>query len=87
QEVEGESFVVRLVLNASDRRGLYADVMSAVSGTGTNIRRADLHAKDGSAFGTILVEVDNLTHLAKVLKAVKRVKGVHNIERRDAPVQ
>jgi len=87
QEVEGESFVVRLVLNATDRRGLYADVMSAVSGTGTNIRRADLHAKDGAAFGTILVEVDNLPHLAKVLKAVKRVKGVNNIERRDAPVQ
>jgi GTP pyrophosphokinase len=87
QEVEGESFVVRLVLNATDRRGLYADVMSAVSGTGTNIRRADLHAKDGAAFGTILVEVDNLPHLAKVLKAVKRVKGVNNIERRDSPVQ
>ena len=84
QEVEGESFVVRLVLSATDRRGLYADVMSAVSGTGTNIRRADLHAKDGTAFGNVYVEVDNLSHLAKVLKAVKRVKGVHNIERREA---
>ncbi|MEK6689285.1 MAG: bifunctional (p)ppGpp synthetase/guanosine-3',5'-bis(diphosphate) 3'-pyrophosphohydrolase [Gemmatimonadota bacterium] len=85
QEVEGESFMVRLVLSATDRRGLYADVMIAVSGTGTNIRRADLHAKDGTAFGNIYVEVDNLSHLAKVLKAVKRVKGVHNIERREAP--
>lgn len=85
QEVEGESFVVRLVLSATDRRGLYADVMTAVSGTGTNIRRADLHAKDGTAFGNVYVEVDNLSHLAKVLKAVKRVKGVHNIERREAP--
>ena len=81
QEVEGESFMVRLVLSATDRRGLYADVMIAVSGTGTNIRRADLHAKDGTAFGNIYVEVDNLSHLAKVLKAVKRA-GVHNIERR-----
>ena len=85
QEVEGESFVVRLVLNAEDRRGLYADVMNAISGTGTNIRRADLHAKDGSAFGTVFVEVDNLPHLDKVMKAVRKVKGVQNIERREAP--
>jgi ACT domain len=36
-------------------------------------------------FGTIFVEVDNLPHLAKVLKAVRRVKGVTEIERREAP--
>ena len=36
-------------------------------------------------FGTIFVEVDNLPHLGKVLKAVRRVKGVTEIERREAP--
>jgi guanosine-3',5'-bis(diphosphate) 3'-pyrophosphohydrolase len=83
QEMQGESFAVRLMLNAVDRRGLYADVMNAISQTGTNIRRADLHARDGAAFGTILVEVDNLPHLDKVLKAVRRVKGVTLVSRRD----
>jgi len=34
-------------------------------------------------FGTIFVEVDNLPHLAKVLKAVRRVKGVSTVERRE----
>jgi len=84
QEVEGESFAVRLVLNAEDRRGLYADIMSAISQTGTNIRRADLHTRDGSAFGAIFIEVDNLPHLDKVLKAVRKVKGVMGVDRRDA---
>ena len=83
QEQEGESFAVRLVVNAEDRRGLYADILQAISGTGTNIRGADLHTKDGSAFGTVFVEVDNLTHLAKVLKAVRRVKGVSSVDRRE----
>ena len=83
QEQQGESFAVRLVLNAADRRGLYADILQAVSQTGTNIKRADLHTKDGAAFGTILVEVDNLTHLAKVLKVVRRVKGVTSVDRRE----
>ena len=58
-------------------------VAPAVSATGTNIRRADLHTKDGSAFGTIFVEVDNLTHLAKVLRGIRRVKGVVSIDRRE----
>jgi len=85
QEVEGEAFSVRLALSGEDRRGLYADIMSAISATGTNIRSADIHTKDGTVFGTVFVEVDNLTHLAKVLKAMRRVKGVVEVERREAP--
>jgi GTP pyrophosphokinase len=85
QETAGESFAVRLAVSGEDRRGLYADIMEAVSQTGTNIRGADLHTKDGSVFGTIFVEVDNLPHLGKVLKAVRKVKGVTEIERRDSP--
>ena len=85
QETAGESFAVRLAITGEDRRGLYADIMEAVSQTGTNIRGADLHTKDGSVFGTIFVEVDNLPHLGKVMKAVRKVKGVTDIERRDSP--
>ena len=76
---------MRLAVTGEDRRGLYADIMEAISQTGTNIRGADLHTKDGSVFGTIFVEVDNLPHLGKVMKAVRRVKGVTEIERREAP--
>ena len=85
QETAGEAFAVRLAVTGEDRRGLYADIMEAISQTGTNIRGADLHTKDGSVFGTIFVEVDNLPHLGKVMKAVRRVKGVTEIERREAP--
>jgi guanosine-3',5'-bis(diphosphate) 3'-pyrophosphohydrolase len=76
---------VRLAVSAEDRRGLYADLMEAISQTGTNIRGADLQTRDGSVFGNVFVEVDNLTHLAKVLKAVRRVRGVTHVERREAP--
>ncbi len=84
QEQSGETFAVRLVVTGEDRRGLYADIMQTISQTGTNIRGADLHSKDGSIFGTVFVEVDNLPHLAKVLRAIRRVKGVATVERREA---
>jgi (p)ppGpp synthase/HD superfamily hydrolase len=38
-------------------------------------------------FGTVFVEVDNLPHLAKVIKAVRRVKGVTDVERREPTPQ
>ena len=84
QESEGEVFVVRLAVGGEDRRGLYADICEAVSETGTNIRSADLASKDGAVYGSMLVEVENQTQLNKVLRAVRKVKGVTRVARRDS---
>jgi GTP pyrophosphokinase len=84
QESEGETFVVRLAVGGEDRRGLYADICEAISGTGTNIKSADLASRDGAVFGAVLVEVENQTHLNKVIRAVRKVKGVTDIARRDS---
>ncbi|HEX9691529.1 MAG TPA: bifunctional (p)ppGpp synthetase/guanosine-3',5'-bis(diphosphate) 3'-pyrophosphohydrolase [Gemmatimonadales bacterium] len=83
QAVEGEVFVVCLGVGGEDRRGLYADLMEAVSGTGTNIKSAELWSRDGGMFGNVLVEVENHNHLAKVMRTMRRVKGVHEVERRE----
>jgi GTP diphosphokinase / guanosine-3',5'-bis(diphosphate) 3'-diphosphatase len=87
QESEGETFVVRLAVAGEDRRGLYADICTAISESGTNIRSAELATRDGAAFGAILVEVENQTHLNKVIRAVRRVKGVTDVSRREAGPQ
>jgi GTP pyrophosphokinase len=83
QEVEGEVFTVRLELHGEDRRGLYADICTAISGTGTNIRNVELASGEGGMTGHVIVEVENLSHLNKVAKAVKRVKGVTDVGRRE----
>ena len=86
QEAEGEAFAVRLALSRrGPARALRRHHGRRSAPTGTNIRPPDIHTKDGTVFGTIFVEVDNLAHLAKVLKAVRRVKGVVEVERREAP--
>ena len=83
QEAEGERFMVRLALEASDRRGLYADLAAAVTGTGTDIRSMDLRTLDGKVNGSVVVEVENLAHLEKIMKAARRVKGVSELTRRE----
>jgi len=83
KELEGEKFMVRLALEATDRRGLYADLATAVSATGTDIRSFELHSADGHVSGELAVEVGNLAHLQKILKAARRVKGVTEVARRE----
>ena len=83
QEMEGELFVVRLGIEATDRRGLYADLAAAVTETGTNIKSMEIRSGDGGVFGSVLVEVENLSHLQKIVKAIRRVKGVTDVARRE----
>jgi GTP pyrophosphokinase len=83
QEQPGERFLVRLAVDGFDRRGLYADVAAAVSSTGTDIRSLDLRTVDGRVSGSALVEVENLDHLQKIMKALRRVKGISEVARRE----
>ena len=83
QEAQGERFLVRLSLEGNDRRGLYADVAAAVSATGTDIKSMDLRSSDGKTIGSVLVEVENLAHLQKIVKAARRVKGITEVARRE----
>jgi guanosine-3',5'-bis(diphosphate) 3'-pyrophosphohydrolase len=87
QESEGETFVVRLGVGGEDRRGLYADICTAISESGTNIKSAELATKDGAVFGSVLVEVENQTHLNKVMRAIRKLKGVTEVSRREAGPQ
>jgi GTP pyrophosphokinase len=83
QEMEGERFTVRLTLSANDRRGLYADIAAAVSATGTDIKSMELRTIDGRVTGSALVEVENLAHLEKIMRAARKVKGVSEVARRE----
>jgi len=70
-------------LEGNDRRGLYADVAAAVTDSGTNIRGMELKSTDGRAAGAVLVEVENLAHLQKIIRAARKVKGITEVARRE----
>jgi GTP pyrophosphokinase len=87
QEADGERFLVRLALEGNDRRGLYADVAAAAGDAGTNIRSMELKSTDGKATGSLLVEVENLNHLTRIIKSVRKVKGITDVARREKITQ
>jgi GTP pyrophosphokinase len=83
REIEGEVFAVRLDLQGDDRRGLYGDICTAISQAATNIRSCELISGELGMTGQVIVEVENLSHLNKVIKAIRKVKGVSEVRRRE----
>ncbi|MFW6206152.1 MAG: RelA/SpoT family protein [Gemmatimonadota bacterium] len=80
----GDRFFVRLIVEGDDRRGLLTDIAAAVTDTGTNISSAEIHGIEGGMTGSFVVEVENLGHLKKVVRAIRNVKGVVGVERRES---
>jgi GTP diphosphokinase / guanosine-3',5'-bis(diphosphate) 3'-diphosphatase len=79
----GERFFVRIELTGTDRRGLFADIASTISAANTNIKSADIRADEHGMTGQFVIEIENLAHLNRVLTAIKKVKGVVSVERRE----
>jgi GTP diphosphokinase / guanosine-3',5'-bis(diphosphate) 3'-diphosphatase len=75
-------YTVRLSLQVEDRKGILADVTSKIAGINTNIRNVEA-TSDADQRGRIdmTVEISDLKHLQKVVKALRSVAGVVDVER------
>ncbi|MED5200246.1 MAG: bifunctional (p)ppGpp synthetase/guanosine-3',5'-bis(diphosphate) 3'-pyrophosphohydrolase, partial [Gemmatimonadota bacterium] len=78
-----DRFFVRLSMEGTDRRGLLSDVATAISDTDTDIVQADMRGVERGMLGRFSIEVKDLAHLTKIIKAVSEVKGVVQVDRRD----
>ncbi len=79
-----DSFRVGLAIEGENRRGLLADVSTAITALDTNILSGTMEAEGHRAIGKFIVEVQDLEHLRKVLRVVRKVKGVTSVVRADA---
>ena len=78
----GETFPVRLIVYGQDRTSLLADIAKAIAATQVNIRTAGIASEDKTARGMFVVEVPHLAKLQEVVAAVRKVRGVTRVERR-----
>jgi GTP pyrophosphokinase len=78
-------YTVRLAIEVEDRKGMLAELSKRISDINTNI--TNMEASTGQNRGRIdvTVEIKDLKHLEQVLKSVRGVQGVLNVER-TAPV-
>ncbi len=72
----GQSFVVQLEMVVEDRKNMLRDLTQAIADADTDVRAAEMHARDTTGIGRFVVEVSNLAHLNRILRKVRKVKGV-----------
>ncbi len=74
-------YTVRLTIETEDRKGMLAAISTQVSSINTNIRTMEATTTQSQGLIDMTVEIQDLKHLEKVLRAVKGLPGVLSVER------
>jgi len=75
-------YTVKLTMEVEDRKGLLAAVSARIAGINTNIKNMEAHTdEDQRARIDMTVEISDLKHLEKVMKSLRAVEGVIDVER------
>jgi GTP pyrophosphokinase len=74
-------YTVRLTIEVEDRKGMLAAISTQVSSINTNIRTMEATTSQEQGLIDMTVEIQDLKHLEKVLRAVKGLPGVLSVER------
>jgi guanosine-3',5'-bis(diphosphate) 3'-pyrophosphohydrolase len=74
-------YTVRLHIHVEDRKGILADVSSKIAGINTNIRNVEATVDDQIGRIDMTVEISDVKHLQKVIKSLRSITGVVDVER------
>ena len=77
------NYTVKLTMEVEDRKGLLAAVSAKIADINTNIKNMDARTggDDQRARIDVTVEISDLKHLEKVIKSLRSVDGVLDVER------
>jgi GTP diphosphokinase / guanosine-3',5'-bis(diphosphate) 3'-diphosphatase len=78
---DGTPYTVRLTIQVEDRKGILADVSSKIAGINTNIRNVEATVDDQVGRIDMTVEINDVKHLQKVIKSLRSIAGVVDVER------
>ncbi len=79
---DASSFTVCLTMQVEDRRGMLADVTSRIADRKINIRKVEATTNEGQHGRiSVTIEINDLKHLQRVIKVVRAVPGVLDVER------
>ena len=79
------SYAVKLTMEVEDRKGVLAAISSKIAEINTNITNVEARTGDQRGRIDVTVEIKDVKHLEQVIKSVRGVDGVLNVERA-APV-
>ena len=82
KRADAQAYTVRLTIQVEDRRGLLADVTSKISGVKINIKDVEATTNDNRRGRiSLTIEIPDLRRLQQVMKSVREVPGVLDVDR------
>ena len=81
-DVDGvEKFMVSLRILANGRKDFLKDVTESLSTMKTNILKIDMNTENSIITTTMIVEVNDISHLTQIIRRLCRIRGVLSVER------
>jgi GTP pyrophosphokinase len=78
---DASPYTVRLSIQVEDRKGVLADLTTKIAGINTNIRNVEATTTESQGRIDMTVEISDVKHLQKVIKSLRSVEGVLDVER------
>ena len=82
KRTDDAGFIVLLGIQVEDRQGILAEVTSKIAGLKTNVLKVEASTTDRQGRISVVMEIDDLKHLQRVIKVIRGVTGVLEVERR-----
>ena len=75
------AYTVKLKVQVEDKKGMLAAISTKVSGMNSNIKNMEATTEDQRGQIDMTVEISDMKHLEKVIKSIRGVSGVIDVER------
>ena len=81
KNTDESGFIVLFGIQVEDRRGILADVTSKIAALKTNVLKVEASSNDHHGRISMTMEIDDLKHLQRIVKVIRGVPGVLEVER------
>jgi guanosine-3',5'-bis(diphosphate) 3'-pyrophosphohydrolase len=75
------SYQVKLTVFCDDRFGMLKQITAVISDTKTNIRNIEARTSNGQANVDVVLDIADLKHLENIINGVRKIPGVHDVQR------
>jgi guanosine-3',5'-bis(diphosphate) 3'-pyrophosphohydrolase len=75
------AYPVKLTLFCDDQAGMLKQITAVISDTNTNIRNIEARTGNGQANIDVVLDIADLQHLQALINGVRKIPGVHDVQR------
>jgi GTP diphosphokinase / guanosine-3',5'-bis(diphosphate) 3'-diphosphatase len=75
------AYAVKITVFCDDRFGMLKQITAVIGDAKTNIRNLEVRSENGQANVDVVLDVADLKHLENIITGVRKVPGVHDVQR------